>query len=93
MLDKIEKTYKSISWRVKSEHIEGLKGKPFCMHEKKTEKSYFGGIITDIKREPIPDNKDEVRAIVFFTATESAKKIAWPPTNNKMEYLNINYVD
>lgn len=80
----------SYSWRVKDDQMAGLVGKTFCMHTTKSEPSYLGGQIIDIRREPIEANDGEVRAIVRFKVTKDARGIMWPPTSNPNEYHQVN---
>jgi len=90
LVDKSSWTYDAVSWRVSEDDIPALIGKTFCMHQSKAEPSYRGGTILAIRREPIPDNDGEVRAIVRFQATKEASGLAWPPTDNPNEYHRVN---
>ncbi|MRX33206.1 hypothetical protein [Aminobacter sp. MDW-2] len=90
LVDRDTGAHDSYSWRVKDEQIAGLIGKTFCMHAAKSELSYLGGQIIEIRREPIEANDGEVRAIVRFQVTKDARGIAWPPTSNPNEYHQVN---
>jgi hypothetical protein len=91
-VDKREHIYDSVSWRIKEQDFEPLVGKCFFMHESKTQPSYLGGEIVDIRAEPIPDNDGEIRAIVRFKLTKEARqKTNWPATDNPNEYCRVNY--
>lgn len=90
LVDRDTGTHDSYSWRIKDEQIAGLIGKTFCMHASKSEPSYLGGEIIEIRREPIEANDGEVRAIVRFKVTKGARGVAWPPTTNPNEYHQVN---
>lgn len=68
----------SISWRFNETWNDSLIGKYFCIHDKKAENSYFGGIITRIERRPISDNNNEIRNVVYFKPELQAKGLRWP---------------
>jgi hypothetical protein len=88
MVDKNQ--YKSISWRFSSAHIPDLIGAPICFHEKRSERSYFGGTITDIKREEIADNDGDVRNVVFFTSDGSGRSLRWPGNPKAQIEYHVN---
>ncbi|MDR2311664.1 MAG: hypothetical protein LBE54_11830 [Brucellaceae bacterium] len=84
--------YDSVSWRVKEHDFEGLKGKPFFLHDAKNQLSYRSGVILYLREEAIPDNDGEMRAIVKFEVTKDAPKPSkWPDTDNPNEYCRVNY--
>lgn len=80
----------SVSWRFSEDWNDGLIGNIFSMHQKKSENSFYGGVITRIERRPIADNGGEIRNVIYFKPVLEAKGLRWPGNTKSQIEFSVN---
>ena len=87
-IDRKMHTYVSGKWDFDLEEAKQLVGGMLFLHETKSEKSAFGGVITDVTTVIAEGVRHQQRVEFTFTASKQGKGESWSGANHSMAWTS-----
>ena len=77
VVDKLKHIYESHSWLLSASDAETLKGGDVLLHERKSEPSYFGGTVLEVRPEEPFGAATRTRCVLIVQSTLACKGVPW----------------